>query len=168
MKNTITLKAVPFGLAFVSFVICLVLCGQINGFEQALWAAANPGGIPNKIKFSLDLGRTGPNFYEFIVTTYIVIAICFCIYGVAKYFENSTPSLFFPLVPLGIIVCGFSLLLLAKHSYLAENGGFGKSHWIINSIPFDWFCLVTASILLIFQVLIVTFSYRSSPHDSFS
>lgn len=160
MMNNFLLKVASLGLAWVSFTISLFLCGQIVGFDQGSEWAHRPG---REVRMTISIsGSLGPSAYDLFVSAYIVIAICFCIYMVAKLYEKSTLSRAVSVVPLVVIIYKYWQLFQWKDLYLELNDDFGYYYWIINSIPSDWFVITTAATLLISQIVILFVSCRSS------
>lgn len=159
MSNKHILKILSISLASISFVFSLLICSHFTGFVQGFSAANDPTGEGAKIaKIMVPLGLS---VYETFVTSYIVVAICFCIYSVTKLREKSTLSRVISFIPLIIIIYVYWRILYYKNLYLEENSIFGYSTWMISSAPFDWFCFFIGVVLLIIQLIILlTFHFE--------
>lgn len=157
MKNRNILNIISLGFALILFIINLLLCGQIIGFDQGLRAIDDPKGI---VESTIILDHSGgPSAHGVFGGGYAIIAICFCIYIFAKLKERSTLTKSISLIPLGIITCIFWQMIQYKRDNLRENEILIYYRWIISSISFDWFCIFATLILIIIQLASLAQNY---------
>jgi hypothetical protein len=151
MKNKDILRIFSCVLASASLIICVFIYGEISGFKQGYDVSFSEQFPGSRIMFSGD----GPNFYEYIGEGYAYIAFCFCTYIIGRLLKEKILLHTICIFALGVIIYQYELLLKFKYGVLAIEGEFSYNNWLLNSIPFDWFCLSTALTLLIIQIAIL-------------
>lgn len=154
MNGENLLKIISLAVASISFAISVMLWGEISGFEQGMLAAYNIEDVNNMIKFATH----GPNFFEFVIGKYSLIALCFYIYLVGKLIKTEQLSHIFCFLSLGIIVILYWQLFQFKYD-IDDSAVLLYRKWLTKSIKFDWFCFSSALILLIVQGTILFVYY---------
>jgi hypothetical protein len=161
MENGTILKAVSVVLAFAVLVICIFSAAHLIGFRDGAKWGNRPASavLKNNVVISGDIGTSS---FELFIMSYIVIALCLCLYAGVRLFARQAAAQCIGLIPLAVILYKYWSLFQWKNDYLEVNSEFGYYYWIINTIPFDWICVVSIAALLAAQFVIVFMSYRSS------
>lgn len=162
MKREV-LKIISLGLASLSFVICLLLWGEISGFKKGFLAAYHVENADNTIK----IATSGPNFFEFVIGKYALIALCFYIYLVGKLIKEENSSQFLCILSLVVSIILYLLLLQFKYG-IDDSAVLLYREWLTTSIKFDWFCFFTAVGLLIIQIASLATNYFKRKSNSIS
>lgn len=158
MKNEHALKLLSCGIVFVSLAICLLLYGEISGFNKG-YSAAMTFAFPETVA-SGEFSSGGPNFYEYIGGGYVFAAFCYGIYlisGLAKD-ENVLP--YIRIASLGIVIYQYWLMLGFKYRLLLNTEvKYPYDDWLRDSIQLDWFCLISAALLVTIHSAVIVLKY---------
>ncbi len=142
------LKSASILFAFVLFSVCIMLWGEIKGFEQGMLAAS---GIEDWESITQNFSVSGPNFFESVIEKYILLAVFFCVYLYGKIAVKSLLTHYISFTSLGIIIFLYWRLLQFKYG-IDETAVLFYRKWLTKSISLDWVCLLMTMVLIVFQV----------------
>jgi hypothetical protein len=161
MKHGYILKIVSLIFAFGIFVICLSSVAHLLGFRDGAKWGNRPASEVMKDDVVLSVG-VSPSAYELFVQSYIMIAFCIVFYAVARLYDSDRTSRLVAVIPLSAILYKYWQLLQWKDLYLELNADFGYYYWIVNTIPYDWLCMIVGTALLAAQGAVIVVSHRAS------
>ena len=153
MKYKQVLKVISFVLGLISFSICLYLLGQLSGFEQG-YISGVFNEYPHVSDSDISFSTSGPNFFEFTNQWYLLMTVGFSIYLYCNFLKPITVSIASCIFSLLIVFLAAWRIIPFKNEILAMEYKFPYDYWLNNSIYLDWFCLFTAIILLLIQVVL--------------
>ena len=153
MKNKDILKIISLALASISFIICLLLWGETSGFRQGYGAAID---IESINQISANFSAHGPNFFEFLIRRYCIIALSIYVYIIGRVTKIEILSHIICVSSLGMVIYQYWQMLQYKKDVLDNSSHLlPYKTWLLNSVWLDWFCSFIVALLLIVQVIIL-------------
>lgn len=156
MKFPSILRILSIVFAFTLLAICLLLWGEIRGFEQGVLAAS---GIEDFASIKSSFSVHGPNFFEVTAEKYSFIAVILVLYLISKSLEESIISNCLCLLSTGGGIILFGSLLLFKIG-IDDSTALFYREWLAKSIIIDGIGLFITAILFLAQVILLALQLK--------
>lgn len=133
-------------LALISLLVCLLLWGQLSGFEKGYFY-----GMFKEVSQTGFSGVGETNYFHALNFWYLIIAGSFFVYVLGSYLKPLFISSIVCLSSLIVAIYPFWDMLQYKNDVLTTSSHYRNESWLNVSIYFDWFLLLAVIILIFAQ-----------------